>query len=161
MNLLTDRRSLVKTLAAGSVGLVLNRGVSRAAQANPVKITDLESLDKEFSTKEFKFADASCLLVRLPKPTNTKSRRIFRVKRKDKDGKTQIIYLTAYTRICTHLGCTPALPDEAHQSTCPCHGSVYAFDGSVVQGPAERALQAIKLESKGGAVIATALFEDK
>ncbi len=161
MNPMTDRRSLVKALAVGGVGLVLNQGVSRAAQANPVKITDLEMLDQEFSTKEFSFADKPCLLVRLPKPTGTKSKRVLRTSPKDKAGKTQIVYLTAFTRICTHLGCTPALPDETHQMTCPCHGSVYAFDGSVIQGPAERPLQAVKLEVKNGAVIASALLEDK
>ena len=41
---------------------------------------------------------------------------------------------------CTHLGCVLAF-DEAEQSwDCPCHGSRYEADGSVISGPATRDL---------------------
>jgi cytochrome b6-f complex iron-sulfur subunit len=162
----TDRRRLVKTFALGGASLILSRAVPTAAQpsaTSPVKITDLETLDKEFAAQEFKFADKKCLLVRLPAPKDApkKSDRILEASLKAKDGKAQTVYLTAYTRVCTHLGCTPALPDPDHRMACPCHGSIFAVDGSVIQGPAARPLQAVKLTVKDGAVLASALLEDK
>ncbi|MCL4394376.1 MAG: ubiquinol-cytochrome c reductase iron-sulfur subunit [Chloroflexi bacterium] len=44
----------------------------------------------------------------------------------------------AIIAICTHLGCTPRL--EADAFACPCHGSRFTRDGTVVNGPAGRAL---------------------
>jgi cytochrome b6-f complex iron-sulfur subunit len=44
----------------------------------------------------------------------------------------------AISTVCTHLGCiVKPMPDGFH---CPCHGSRFAPDGSVVKGPAPRAL---------------------
>ncbi len=37
---------------------------------------------------------------------------------------------------CTHLGCTFPWNGLDNQFQCPCHGSRYAPDGSVVRGPA-------------------------
>lgn len=42
--------------------------------------------------------------------------------------------------VCTHLGCTVAHFQSDQRFHCPCHGSVFAPDGSVVHGPAPRAL---------------------
>jgi cytochrome b6-f complex iron-sulfur subunit len=39
---------------------------------------------------------------------------------------------------CTHQGCQPE--PVADRLVCPCHGSEFAFDGAVLQGPAERPL---------------------
>ncbi|PLX68970.1 MAG: cytochrome B6 [Denitrovibrio sp.] len=44
----------------------------------------------------------------------------------------------AFSLECTHLGCTVALNGE--EFACPCHGSKFASDGSVIQGPATRSL---------------------
>jgi cytochrome b6-f complex iron-sulfur subunit len=41
---------------------------------------------------------------------------------------------------CTHLGCTVRWDNEEQQLRCPCHGSRFKDDGSVVKGPAKRAL---------------------
>ncbi len=43
--------------------------------------------------------------------------------------------------VCTHLGCTVAHFQSDHHFHCPCHGSVFAADGSVIHGPAPRPLQ--------------------
>ncbi len=43
--------------------------------------------------------------------------------------------------VCTHLGCTVAHFQSDQNFHCPCHGSVFAADGSVVHGPAPKALQ--------------------
>jgi cytochrome b6-f complex iron-sulfur subunit len=42
--------------------------------------------------------------------------------------------------VCTHLGCTVAYFQRDQNFHCPCHGSVFAADGSVEHGPAPRAL---------------------
>ena len=42
--------------------------------------------------------------------------------------------------VCTHLGCTVAHFQSDEKFHCPCHGSVFAADGSVQHGPAPRAL---------------------
>ena len=42
--------------------------------------------------------------------------------------------------VCTHLGCTVAHFSSDQKFHCPCHGSVFAPDGSVQHGPAPRAL---------------------
>jgi cytochrome b6-f complex iron-sulfur subunit len=40
--------------------------------------------------------------------------------------------------ICTHLGCTVQWRES--EFNCPCHGSHYSPDGTVISGPAPRAL---------------------
>ena len=160
-----NRRTLFKTLALGGAGVALNRNLPALAQAvknQPVKIAALEMLDQEFGSQPFVFADKKCLLVRLPpQKEEKKNPRLLEISHKTKDGASEIITLTAFTRICTHLGCTPGGLDNDHHMNCPCHGSVFAADGSVVQGPAARALQAVKLQVKDGEVFAVALIDDK
>ncbi len=52
----------------------------------------------------------------------------------------------ALSAICTHLRCTtgPFVPPDGQwketHSRCPCHGSIFAKDGRVLQGPAPRPL---------------------
>ena len=43
--------------------------------------------------------------------------------------------------VCTHLGCTVAHFQSDGKFHCPCHGSVFAADGSVQHGPAPKPLQ--------------------
>ncbi len=45
----------------------------------------------------------------------------------------------AISGACTHLGCT--VRKEPSFFRCPCHGSTYSLEGSVVRGPAEKALE--------------------
>src|SRR5579862_4881466 len=51
------------------------------------------------------------------------------------DGK-----VVAYSPICTHLGCAYHWDAGKSDFVCPCHGSEFALDGTVLSGPAPRPL---------------------
>ena len=63
------------------------------------------------------------------------------------DGRTVAAYrdahggLTAVDARCTHLGCTVAFNPVETSWDCPCHGSRFAVDGSVLEGPATDPLE--------------------
>jgi|SRR5215469_10577532 len=48
--------------------------------------------------------------------------------------------IVAYSPGCTHLGCAYHWDQEKTEFVCPCHNSVFALDGKVVDGPAPRPL---------------------
>ena len=50
----------------------------------------------------------------------------------------------AISLVCTHLGCT--VEQNADGFSCPCHGSLYSGDGSVLRGPAQKPLPTLRLE---------------
>ena len=50
---------------------------------------------------------------------------------KDDDG-----VVHAVSARCTHLGCIVSWNDAERSWDCPCHGSRFAVDGSVLEGPA-------------------------
>jgi cytochrome b6-f complex iron-sulfur subunit len=53
---------------------------------------------------------------------------------------------------CTHLGCTFPWNGVEQQFQCPCHGSRFASDGSVVRGPADRPLKLVHVLVEGEAI---------
>ncbi len=44
--------------------------------------------------------------------------------------------LHAVSAVCTHLACLVSWNPAERSWDCPCHGSRYAADGTVIQGPA-------------------------
>ena len=55
---------------------------------------------------------------------------------RDEDGA-----LHAVSPVCTHLGCQVNFNRAERSWDCPCHGSRFAVDGSVLQGPAVHRLE--------------------
>ncbi len=64
--------------------------------------------------------------------------------------------VVAVSRICTHMGCTVALPAAPGGTLdCPCHGSRFQVGGKVVQGPAARSLSTFPAAIRGSEVVVT------
>ncbi|MEQ4204011.1 FAD-dependent oxidoreductase [Actinopolymorpha sp. B9G3] len=55
---------------------------------------------------------------------------------RDESGRTHAVSAT-----CTHLGCIVAFNDAERAWECPCHGSRFAIDGAILQGPANTPLE--------------------
>jgi Rieske Fe-S protein len=65
-------------------------------------------------------------------PDGTGKKGVYR----DLDGNLHAVSLR-----CTHLGCLVRFNAAEHSWDCPCHGSRFAPDGTVLEGPAVKALQ--------------------
>ena len=57
--------------------------------------------------------------------------------------------IVALQAICPHAGCEVAWVPEDLQAECPCHGSRFAGDGTVLNPPARTSLQAYPAERNG------------
>lgn len=53
---------------------------------------------------------------------------------------------------CTHLGCTFPWNNIDQEFQCPCHGSRYNADGSVLRGPAPLPLKLVQVAVKDNAI---------
>ena len=54
----------------------------------------------------------------------------------------------AISTVCTHLGCIVKATDAGFD--CPCHGSKFTRDGSVLKGPAPKGLPWLEVKHAGG-----------
>ena len=55
---------------------------------------------------------------------------------------------------CPHLGCTvPPFNVAAEEFQCPCHGSIYTYEGVRIAGPAPRPMDYMAIEVDAGDVL--------
>lgn len=123
-----NRRSFLKWSwgAAGLLALVSAVGVSLAAVLRflmPSVFYEPPQAFKIGTPGDFPFGP----------PTFLVEEKIYVFRDRDKG-------FSAASAVCTHLGCTVAHFQSDQRFHCPCHGSVFAPDGSVQHGPAPRAL---------------------
>ena len=62
----------------------------------------------------------------------------------------------AVSAVCTHLGCMTRYLSADDQIFCPCHGSRFATDGTVIAGPAPLPLKRFHLSVSDGQLIVDA-----
>lgn len=58
--------------------------------------------------------------------------------------------MTAYSPMCTHLGCGYTWDRGEKHFKCPCHGSVFDTSGQVLAGPAPRSLDRLPSKVENG-----------
>lgn len=61
--------------------------------------------------------------------------------------------IIAFAPGCTHLGCPYHWESEKKSFVCPCHNSVFAMDGKVLQGPAPRPLDRFECKVEAGKIL--------
>jgi thiosulfate dehydrogenase [quinone] large subunit len=76
------------------------------------------------------------------------------------DGSPAILFRTkagvfAYSRICTHQGCSVNYDAQSNTLLCPCHGAQFDQDanGKVLNGPATTPIASIKVAIKGQNIV--------
>ena len=135
-----NRRSAIKLLAGSAVVLSGARAQSKPLR---VQIASLDKLESVWSVVQYPYEGRHAILLRVPEQI------------KDRTLEVQGIYLVSYHLVCTHLGCTPALPNTDHQLICPCHNSrFWAEDGRAADARPNPPLKAIQLEVNNGMVFA-------
>jgi Rieske Fe-S protein len=66
--------------------------------------------------------------------------------------------LAAFSQKCTHLSCAVYYAAERNRLECPCHEGYFSVDdGRVLQGPPPRPLPMIRVEERGGDIVATGI----
>lgn len=69
-------------------------------------------------------------------PAFVPSRTILRPQLAVNAAETLIHFFTPTTRRCPHLGCALKWNSQEHSWDCPCHGSRFAVDGTLLENPA-------------------------
>ncbi len=61
--------------------------------------------------------------------------------------------IKALSAVCPHLGCTVPWDADRNEFVCPCHGGVFAPDGTHLSGPPPRSLDSLDTKVSGGKVM--------
>lgn len=62
---------------------------------------------------------------------------------RDENGKLYLVDIT-----CTHLGCELSWNSAERTWDCPCHGSRFSYDGTIIEGPAVHQLKLLPSQKK-------------
>ena len=52
------------------------------------------------------------------------------------------------SKVCSHMGCLLNLDKNTKKLVCPCHGSEFSLNGTVIEGPARTNLEIMTLSEK-------------
>lgn len=149
MRVKITRRQAAKAIALGALGAAQAFERALGQGLAPVRIARLEELKSVWDRLEFRFEAQPCLLVRPPRPEAPDARILI----------AGDAALRAFSRVCTHGGCTLNLPDPDRVMACPCHASEFGLSGQVLAGPARLDLRALRLELRGDEVWAIGWLE--
>ena len=116
------RRAFLRLLGKGSVALAFLVQLVAAARAFVPNV--LYEPSRRFKLRKPRDYP--------PGVTFNADRRVFIVR---EDATFHVI-----SAVCTHLGCTVQWKADERRFDCPCHGSRFRADGSVIGGPAPRPL---------------------
>jgi len=61
----------------------------------------------------------------------------------------------ALSKVCTHNGCNVTYNSSNNNLPCPCHGSLFSIDGSVLNGPASTPLKKYTVTKNGNILTIT------
>ncbi len=61
--------------------------------------------------------------------------------------------LSAVSLICTHQGCSVDWKKSSNSLYCACHGSEFAVDGKVLQGPALDSLSSFEVKEEAESIL--------
>jgi Rieske Fe-S protein len=59
----------------------------------------------------------------------------------------------AFSALCTHLKCVVEYAPDRKRFECPCHGGVYALDGTNIAGPPPRPLEELEVTISEGSIL--------
>ena len=135
-----DRRRFLRLMGKGSVVLAFLIQIAAAARAFVPNV--LYEPSRRFKLRKPKDYP--------PGVTFNADRRLFVVR--DEDD------FHVISSVCTHLGCTVQWRQDVRRFDCPCHGSRFREDGTVISGPAPRPLEwyAVALSPDGYLEVDTA-----
>ena len=135
-----DRRRFLRLMGKGSVVLAFLIQIAAAARAFVPNV--LYEPSRRFKLRKPKDYP--------PGVTFNADRRLFVVR--DEDD------FHVISSVCTHLGCTVQWRQGERRFDCPCHGSRFREDGTVISGPAPRPLEwyAVALSPDGYLEVDTA-----
>jgi nitrite reductase/ring-hydroxylating ferredoxin subunit len=117
----TDRRGVLRSLAASVAGLLLGMRAAFAQKKLALGLDKVEKLKSPGGAAVLKIQNRDLLFIR------------------ESEDSVRVLDPT-----CTHKRCTVEYSREKQRIVCPCHGSNFALDGRVLNGPAEKPLQAFE-----------------
>jgi cytochrome b6-f complex iron-sulfur subunit len=134
------RRGFLRLMGKGSVALAFLIQIAAAARAFVPNV--LYEPSRRFKLRKPKDYP--------PGVTFNADRRLFVLREEDD--------FHVISSVCTHLGCTVQWRQDARRFDCPCHGSRFREDGTVISGPAPRPLEwyAVALSPDGYLEVDTA-----
>ena len=69
----------------------------------------------------------------------------------------------AISAVCTHLGCLTRWNENTGEIACPCHGTKFSKDGSVIEGPTSKTLPRfyVSLNEKNEIIVDRSIVVDE